>query len=53
MVGKGGLDKAWEDHSVATGLAGADGVEEADGGYFQAFGCVERMCDCFFKCFGV
>jgi len=29
-AGEGLLDEAWDDHSVATDLAGADGVEEAD-----------------------
>ena len=53
LVGKGGLHKARKHHSVATGLAWADGVKEADGGDLEALGCVERVCDCFFERFGI
>ena len=33
-----GLNKAWDDHSVAAGLTWADGVKEAHGGDFKLLG---------------
>ena len=53
FVFEGGLDKTWDDHSVLAGLAGADGVEEADGRDFEAMGFMECVCDCFFERFGI
>ena len=53
FVLEGGLDKAWDDHSVLAGLAWADSVEEADCGDFEAVGLMECVGDCFFKCLGI
>ena len=53
FVLEGGLDKAWDDHSVLAGLAWADGVKEADRGDFEAVGFVEGVSDCFFERFGI
>jgi len=53
FVLEGGLDKARDDHSVMAELAGADGVEETDCGYFEAVGLVECVGDSFFESFGI
>ena len=48
FVLEGGLDKAWDDHSVLAGLTWADGIEEADCGDFEAVGLVQCVSDGFF-----